>query len=80
MKKLLLLLAVLLLSCPAFASEKQQEQKVTQAYGAIGVQKQPTQENAPQAQTISKVYGCIIIQVQGKVPFDKTENQPKEEK
>ena len=70
MKKLLLLTLVMLFGSLSVIAEEsaQQEQTVENVRAIVGVQKQPTQENAKQKQEIRNVWFSIIVQVQGKVP------------
>ena len=77
MKKLLSTLFILaIIGLPVLAEEAiQQEQTVEGVRAMVGVQKQPTQENAKQKQEIKNVWFSIIVQVQGKVPFIEKEEK-----
>ena len=76
-KTALLVLIILLMTTICYADEQthKQTQEAKDIKGAIVIKKQPTQENAMQVQRVEKVYGSIVIFVQGKTPFDKTDNK-----
>lgn len=79
MKKLILILSLLLLPTVALAepSQQMQTQKVSDTAAVISVQKQPTQESTSQTQEIKNIKWSIIIQVQGKTPFDNSKTTSK---
>lgn len=77
MKKLLLLplMLMFLLSNISFAEETQQanqELNTEDNKAVIMVQKQPKDEVSTQKQDVKRNWFCIVIQVNGKVPYDKS--------
>lgn len=78
MKKLLLLLPLMLmflLSNISFAEETQQanqELNTEDNKAVIMVQKQPKDEASTQKQDVKRNWFCIVIQVNGKVYYDES--------
>lgn len=77
MKKLLLLplMLMFLLSNISFAEETQQanqELNTEDNKAVIMVQKQPEDEMSTQKQDVKRNWFCIVIQVNGKVSYDKS--------
>ena len=76
MKKLSILLSLLFcFTQVAFAENANQEINIEQNKAVVSVQKQPINETSAQKQNVKSNWFCIIIQVNGKTPFDKTENK-----
>ena len=76
MKKLSILLSLLFCFTPiAFAENANQEINIEQNKAVVSVQKQPINEASAQKQNVKSNWFCIIVQVNGKTPFDKTENK-----
>lgn len=74
-KLFLLLISILLLFCsPIYAKEAVQDVSIDSNKAVVHVQKQPMNSNSSQKADIKKNWFCIIIQVNGKAPFDKTDN------
>ncbi len=81
MKKIFLSVAacIVLFSSAALAEEasslSEQTLKFDENKAAIAVQKQPSTDSHNQKAEVKKNWFCIIIQVNGKAPFDKTDNR-----
>lgn len=62
-------------SCYADELQANQATTLENNKAVISVQKQPNDEKSKQKQNVKNNWFCVVIQVNGKAPFDRTDNQ-----
>lgn len=72
MKKLILVSVLLLLGTVAYCQDTQ-TQDIQNNKAVVNIQKQPTGETSKQKQDVKGNWFCVVVQVNGKVPFDKSD-------
>ena len=72
MKKLILVSVLLLLGTVAYCQDTQ-TQDIQNNKAVVNIQKQPTDETSKQKQDVKSNWFCVVVQVNGKVPFDKSD-------
>lgn len=72
MKKLILVSVLLLLGTVAYCQDTQ-TQDIQNNKAVVNIQKQPTGETSKQKQDVKSNWFCVVVQVNGKVPFDKSD-------
>jgi len=62
-------------SCYAEELQANQDVILENNKAVIAIQKQPVDEKSKQNQDVKNNWFCIVIQVNGKTPYDRTDNQ-----